>query len=287
MQAVFVTRWHRVYIARKIPPPASGLRYAVVVKARAIAVETARGKIGKLISAFSLSILAYSRVYNVFRTHCAFESNVMEGTQKRDAIFWPLHRMQGLPSVEERMNLLDDFIEAHRFMTQQTIGGAFRVNGGQDNFDFAKNCLVIDLRYCVDCGGNPALAFQVEDARFQPISEVLSTCSAVRDSWEAGEALRRESERLGRTCVSSTPFLGVLMVLWRTREFSTWIRRIWHRMRPAAVDGSRVDPHWLEILQDTAKHGIVFRRTSEDIDWEPGQLKKVGSHWKWQMSLQG
>ncbi|KAI0949789.1 hypothetical protein AcV7_008454 [Taiwanofungus camphoratus] len=211
----------------------------------------------------------------------------MEGTQKRDAIFWPLHRMQGLPSVEERMNLLDDFIEAHRFMTQQTIGGAFRVNGGQDNFDFAKNCLVIDLRYRVDCGGNPALAFQVEDARFQPISEVLSTCSAVRDSWEAGEALRRESERLGRTCVSSTPFLGVLMVLWRTREFSTWIRRIWHRMRPAAVDGSRVDPHWLEILQDTVKHGIVFRRTSEDADWEPGQLKKVGSHWKWQMSLQG
>ncbi|GBE82759.1 hypothetical protein SCP_0411440 [Sparassis crispa] len=120
---------------------------------------------------------------------------------------------------EERVNLLHDFTEVYAWSIEKAIFSALHLGGGEESFDYSKGCIVFDLRYRPDCNGNPSLAFELLDARIEPIARHLEGGS-ITDAFYAGQPLRVAKERELRA--AHDDFLGVLMTLWTMEAYGNW-----------------------------------------------------------------
>jgi hypothetical protein len=89
----------------------------------------------------------------------------------------------------ERINLLNDFTEAHARAFQKAIYCDMLLRGGAESFDFRSHYKEFILRFRDDCGGNPAIAFTVEDAGIRPLSKIHNLPN-IKASLKAGRTMR-------------------------------------------------------------------------------------------------
>lgn len=188
---------------------------------------------------------------------------------------------RGLPPDEERVALLEDWAEAHSWSLSKAVSSALFLKGGAEEFAYAREYMVMNLRYRRDCGGNPALAFRVESVRFAPPEELMPPGSDLQVAWESGRLMREASE--ARLRATNPAYIGLLMILVVIEGLFLWFPQEQYRGHPLLEVMFRRQNHdnWVENLQSRTEAGYVFRRVDEGIEWYIGHLKKSGSGWKW------
>jgi hypothetical protein len=191
---------------------------------------------------------------------------------------WPT-----IPSLGERRNLLYDFLEVHRWSFQKAATSAIFLEGGRaENFDYDKRYLICRLSYRRDSGGNPSLAFRIENAAFRPLSEILED-PRMAESLEAGRTTRELNIALIKA--ESDDFLGLLLVLYRLEDFAIWEPIPQHTLHPIQTQPNLRDffhGKWLDRLKNSVDRGHVMRKVdSHDTMWKIGILRKIGNKWQW------
>lgn len=68
----------------------------------------------------------------------------------------------GLPPIQERKYLLEDFAELHRRSVEVAVASAVHAN--DPPIDLQTQYLVFNLSYNPKCGGNPSMAFILKSA---------------------------------------------------------------------------------------------------------------------------
>ncbi|EPS98957.1 hypothetical protein FOMPIDRAFT_1060986 [Fomitopsis schrenkii] len=185
------------------------------------------------------------------------------------------------PAAETRLQLLENFLDAHARIVQQIIPVATGHLGERGPFDHSKEYVVIKLAYRDDCGGNPSQAYRVESAEFWPSRAVCERYPHLRGRIEHWDALKGGPLRARRG------FLGFVHVLWVARgdDFVVWQALPDHEMSSLQAnalhqaDGS----DWLAPLRWAADNGFVYRHPRPGFPFPMmGHLKKKGAGWQWQ-----
>ena len=186
-----------------------------------------------------------------------------------------------LAPSKESMNFLQDFMEAHSRAFQKAIHCEILLRGGIDKFDFKRHYYMkFNLQLRSDSGGNPGIAFTVENAEIRPLSEI-GFVAAQKAALDAGRATRDANEAHLRA--TQVDFVGLFMTLYHFRGYSLWQPHRLHHTPTFDAYLKQLHPEmWLRELQLTVKMGIVFRKTSPDDPVQKyGRIKKVGSEWNW------
>lgn len=186
-----------------------------------------------------------------------------------------------LPKLSYRVNLLDDFTEAHAWYFEKSVYSAIRVNGGRKNFDYANRYIKINLKYRQDCGGNPGVAFLVESAAVENVAD-FQEHPGMLAIYESGRAQREESAKEIRR--RSARFLGIISVCYSMEDYSIFGSMQIHDHDPEfeAVVVDLVPHHlWVENLQRALALGVIFSRAEGDIAAKPGRISLVDDVWKW------
>jgi hypothetical protein len=171
-------------------------------------------------------------------------------------------------------------MEAHSRAFQKAIHCEIFLRGGVDNFDFKRHYMEFDVRLRSDCGGNPGIAFTVENAAIRPLSEIRAVAKK-QAALDAGRATRDANEAHFRA--TQAEFVGLFMALYHFEGYGFWQPHPLHRTPTFDAHLRQLHPEmWLRELQNTVEMGIVFRKTSpNDPVQKFGRIKKVRSEWNW------
>jgi hypothetical protein len=205
----------------------------------------------------------------------------MAMTMEKDLIREIWSCPSSLPPQKERINLLNDFKEAHARAFGKAIHCEILLRGGVDNFDFKRHYMKFDLRFRRDCGGNPGVAFSVENAEIRPLSEIDSR-PGYKASLEAGQA--NDDASAAHFKATKQSFVGLFMVLYCMEGYGLWqANELCHTDPTFDAALKRLHPElWLRELQKTVEMGMVFRKTNpDDLGQKFGRIKRVGLRWKW------
>lgn len=188
------------------------------------------------------------------------------------------------PPVEHRLNLLDNFIQAHTWYFEKTLHYVMRYLRLEETFDFSKTYCHVTVRYREDCGGNPSLAFRVDDMEFRALADAKVYPIAAK-SIEAGRLTDEFHEARGRE--SDPDFIGVMTVAWMMEDYCSWKRWVYSRMLPdfkMYQDNleRRIQDRWLEDFQNLVLKGLTYKNPEEGKLWRLGTLKKRGEKWYWE-----
>ena len=186
-----------------------------------------------------------------------------------------------LSAAETRLQLLENFLDAHTRITQQLIPLATRHRGEGGPFNHSNEYVVIKLAYRNDCGGNPSQAYRVDSAEFWPAAAACERYPHLHGRIEQWDALK-SGEYRSRRC-----FLGFVHVLWVTRDddFVVWQALPDFEMSPRQVNALRQadGSDWLAPLRWAAENGFVYRHPRPGFPFPlMGYLKKKGAGWQWQ-----
>lgn len=184
------------------------------------------------------------------------------------------------PKLSHRINLLNDFAEAHAWYLQKSVHSAIRVNGGLKDFDYANRYVEINLRYRQDCGGNPGVAFSVKSAAVEDVAK-LQRYPGWLAAYESGRAQREESAKEIKS--ASPRFLGIVSVCYSMEDYAIFATMQIHEHDPEFEVAAKRVPHhlWAEHLQRSIELGMVFSMAEDDVTAKPGRISLVDGVWKW------
>jgi len=201
----------------------------------------------------------------------------------RDAEENPERYDPTLRPIKERLHLLHDFREAHTWYIQKTIYYAMRHLGMEDNFDFSRTFILINLRYRPDCDDNPSVAFEIEHVGFYPLAVLMEDSEEVL---EAGRPRREELE--ARMRATEKGFLAMMTIAYKMEDFVEWEAIEYFNLSPRreieiAFLREEIGDRWMEDIQRTVRMGIVFRQDKKDPQkLRAGCLKKRKNKYFWE-----
>lgn len=194
------------------------------------------------------------------------------------------------PPRQERINLLLSFIDIHSWYTHKSILYAISSSLGSENLGTSKLCVIFHLTYREECGGNPSVAFNLEEMKLSTLSEGLANNPGASAWWETGRPSREVREAYMRD--RDPQFSSNLQVCYRmedeVQDFCLWSPLVPQTMsihfpEAYAFFDSRVGDRQLEEIQRMVRMGLVYRRGSEaDPLWRLGTLRKRGRKWRWE-----
>src|ERR1700734_1459794 len=97
------------------------------------------------------------------RRHIAKLSVVNEALRPSDI-------SQGLPSLNERILLFDNFRKIHIWSLNDVVNSIVFLHGGVDAFDVSRLYTSLQSPYRADCGRNPSIAFTLDFAEVLPLT---------------------------------------------------------------------------------------------------------------------
>lgn len=181
------------------------------------------------------------------------------------------------PTSTNRHDLLCEFADLYKWSFQKSIYSALRVQGGMDSFDYQNTVMWYDLRYNVDCGGNPALSFSVLDAAFRPTEEIPANPAFVLRLSQS-QLLSQQLALQGQE-----DFVGLVIAFCATEnDFVFDIHEIYrHSPKIEPVIAKIHHDGWLLGLQRNIQSGFVFRPQDDQDGARLGRMKPDKSKWSW------
>ena len=214
------------------------------------------------------------------RPACVLSAQSLADIREWDKVMATEDAMHGLPSVEQRINLFQDFLDAHDRSLQACWSAAVRcTEGGPAAFDFDNSCFLIELEYRADSDGNPATAYRVKDAVFIHYSDLIANMDEEVGVPKCLELTSRSiNERLG------DKIWGALKIYFTTVGSD-------YPLTKCAVDAIyKRDGElergvckcvWFPRLKVVTEHGLVYRERVDDSWSDLGWLQKRGRVWQW------
>lgn len=185
----------------------------------------------------------------------------------------PAH--DGLPPLKQRISLLYNWIEVHRWALDKTIYDSIQVQFGDlRSFNFERDWLVVELRYRPDCEGNPSIAYNVRQIQYELGSELMKLAN-VRETAKANETtISQTKEDLKR---ESSAHVGVMNVMLFTEEYCTLVT--WPII--ARAPSPSASYRWAYLFQMQAFLGHVVRQPNGG-KLQLGRLQRRGKDWHWE-----
>lgn len=181
----------------------------------------------------------------------------------------------GLPPLKQRISLLYDWIELHRWTLDKIITDSMHVEyGGPRSFDFKRTCFVLDLAYRPECEGNPSIAYGVGKVNYEPTSELMKL-ESFKEGSDANEVTFRQFDAKHR--LVDQHHAGTLNVIFFIKDYNIaapWPVRDVPPLTPPF-------PMWKLGLQIFTTLGHVVRQIDDSEDVYYGRMKKQGQEWCW------
>lgn len=181
-----------------------------------------------------------------------------------------------LPSHGERLRLCHHFRHSHIWSFQRAIAFAVLLHGGSKIFDFANHCIIFDVRYRLECEGNPSLAYSVLDVTIHALGDCLAESDGLRTVMEANQPTLDHVKTLRSKTDPS--FKGFFPTVYRWHEYgSCFISHptpIHHHPEiELRAPYMRACHEWKADLQKATEAGIVYQMAEEQGRWKPGSFK--------------
>jgi len=179
----------------------------------------------------------------------------------------------GLPSAEERIYLIEDWVELYRMAIEEAL--AWALHDLSTPYDFREQFALFLLEYRRECEGNPALAFEV---RFAGLQNVPHVGTPFDETFSAFLPILEALHEKSRTKADGT-YMSVIHCLYFIDTEIRW-------MQPSVIYTLYLNPGrprnqpFYHVLQASARSGLVWRN-HKDICWVPGLLSKHPSGIKW------
>jgi hypothetical protein len=182
-----------------------------------------------------------------------------------------------MPSFGDRINLLHNFRNAHSWHIHKTISSAIRSSGGSKNFDYDNKYIKFSLKYRLDCGGNPGIAFSVEKVEWKEVADLAADKNAI-SAFEARRPKREaDAEHLRKT---EPTFHGLVNVAVCMENYGLWDSAQMHELPPNLEKMARLAIHddWAEEFQESIATGLVWSRNIEVENVAPlGRIRRLGN----------
>ncbi|KAH7924996.1 hypothetical protein BV22DRAFT_1065719 [Leucogyrophana mollusca] len=179
----------------------------------------------------------------------------------------------GFPPVQECKCILEDWVEVHRQGLEQSLASAIHDLGRP--YDLNKDYAIFSISYRPSSGGNPSLAFTVNDADIVPHPPLGTSL---------GDMLASTNPRVVQANAKEfkhPEFLAAVPCVYSVDKVFLWISYLYLKKMdiPTVTFKDRPWFWWLNFCCDA---GLVFRKGGpHHAVWHPGLMEKEGNKWVW------
>jgi hypothetical protein len=181
-----------------------------------------------------------------------------------------------IPLHGQRVRLFHHFRHSHIWSFQRAVYYAVLMQGGLKQFDFNTQCILFDVRYRPECGGNPSLAYTVLDVNITALDDLLVELPSLQTVIAANKPALDDT-KLHRS-KNNPNFSGFLASIYRWKEFGGYfISHPTPLYRDPEIEirapYMRACHEWKEDLQKATGAGIVYQRLEEHGRFKAGSMK--------------